>query len=625
IPLSLPSIHLLLPVDGPGCGPSWLLYRVRTFYLGYLSDKLRSGLDKMRWLLPLNPSKHYKPFTMVQAGTGWPDIYSMAVQAHLLVAYTWNAHMYTPLLEKDDDSLSAVAYAVAAVEKEVTRLSGLADDEERNYHGSARQLAACSNVLNRMAALENELDRQREEMRKQEAITSARFETLERTVNENFKHANTKIAGLEERITRIVPVSAQWKAKVETACTQVGVLVPAFNERLASETTEGYLSRLMRNLIHTMACSSDLSDRFKSFLVDIGCVPAKTSDVSESTLHCPDTLEDPCLKLSDIPGAVEDALINSDAVRQRLVRLILPEWHAMDDHTDDVFQQTRPPSADRSIDVFAEQFIASNSSNAEFAAFPSFFPDPSRELGRQREVGQASHSLAMIPRTPSRTNIELSPVLSAPKPSSSPLTSVATGGNGNGASIGTSGLVPHERARLADISSAVDAHPVSPDGAGARRLGGLMFSPILAPEVSKSWPSSPPPTGSRDETPELASPTLIFERPRASTALPAGHDRDLTPWLESQECGPFVTACPLRGINANLPYGLFVIRDTSCGNGLRGPNSTLPMGTYGCSYVGICPEAVTFLVDSHMLHIAGIVSFMGSDLFVAPAYICVYA
>ncbi|KAI5821804.1 hypothetical protein K523DRAFT_358934 [Schizophyllum commune Tattone D] len=225
--------------------------------------------------------------------------------------------MYTPLLEKDDDSLSAVAYAVAAVEKEVTRLSGLADDEERNYDESTRQLAVCLNTLtsvqNRMAALENELDRQREEMRKQEANNSARFELLERTVNENFKHADTKIAGLEEKMTRVVPVSEQWKAKVETACTQVGVLVPAFNERLASETTDGYLSRLMRNLIHTMACSSDLSDRFKSFLADIGCAPLKTSDVPDSILYCPDALEDPYLKLSDVPGAVEDALINSEA------------------------------------------------------------------------------------------------------------------------------------------------------------------------------------------------------------------------------------------------------------------------------------------------------------------------
>ncbi|KAI5821579.1 hypothetical protein K523DRAFT_359211 [Schizophyllum commune Tattone D] len=73
----------------------------------------------------------------------------------------------------------------------------------------------------------------------------------------------------------------------------------------------------------------------------------------------------------------------------------------------------------------------------------------------------------------------------------------------------------------------------------------------------------------------------------------------------------------IRPCLSYLPYGLFVIRDTSRGNGLWGSISALPLGTYGCFYVGICPEAVTLLVDSHMLHIVGIVSFMGSER-VAP-------
>lgn len=64
-----------------------------------------------------------------------------------------------------------------------------------------------------------------------------------------------------------------------------------------------------------MKFTPDLSDRFKSFLADIGCAPLKTSDVPDSILYCPDALEDPYLKLSDVPGAVEDALIHSEGAQ----------------------------------------------------------------------------------------------------------------------------------------------------------------------------------------------------------------------------------------------------------------------------------------------------------------------
>ncbi|KAL1698246.1 hypothetical protein EV121DRAFT_274567 [Schizophyllum commune] len=277
--------------------------------------------------------------------------------------------MYTPVLQRDDQSPGAVAYAVSALETEVSRLSRLLDQEiaahklcQQQIGSMCGQLPRQTGLGTRVVSIETELMSEKELRRKHEEDVRS----LERTLRDQIKEMEEKVSGLEGEMARMTPVSQQWVAKIESARTKIMALEPAFHHHLNAHTTDEYSTDLVNRLVTHISGTPDCLNHAKDSRW-------KSQDLSDHFLEYLGNMDDPFLRRSDVADAILDAINGSGGFQEHLraILLLSPEsvYGRIDTpirtqrHISQNFRSPSPMSPNRSIDFFAAQISAENSTS----------------------------------------------------------------------------------------------------------------------------------------------------------------------------------------------------------------------------------------------------------------------
>ncbi|KAI5821925.1 hypothetical protein K523DRAFT_422297 [Schizophyllum commune Tattone D] len=276
----------------------------------------------------------------------------------------------------------AVAYAVSALETEVSRLSRLLDQEIAAHKSCQQQMGSmCSQLTGlgtRVVSIETELMSEKELRRRHEE--NAR--SLERTLRDQIKEMGEKVSGLEGEMARMTPVSQQWVAKIESARTKIMALEPAFHNHLNALSAEEYSTDLANRLVAHISGTPDLSKRLSDCLNHAKDPHWKSQDLSDDLLEYLGNMDDPFLRRSDVADAILDAINGSGGFQEHLRAILLLSPEPVHGRIGTPirtqrrilqnFRSPSPMSPDRSIDFFAAQVSAENdTSRSSYWTTPS--------------------------------------------------------------------------------------------------------------------------------------------------------------------------------------------------------------------------------------------------------------
>ncbi|KAL1724885.1 hypothetical protein EV714DRAFT_278098, partial [Schizophyllum commune] len=309
--------------------------------------------------------------------------------------------VYVPVLGRNDDSLSAVVYAVQALEKEVATLSQRSADDVAIREEHRRQLKTSQEHV---AALERHCDSLENELQTEKLLRegwqitlTARFDNLEQRISDDVKDLGSRSCNLEEKVVNVAPVSRQWQVKVEAACAKVQRLSQLLEDYAARQCTDEYIIDMLTNMAEILGRSSELRyelERRISSSTEDGYL--KRRDLACALQDCLDAMDDPYLQRSEL----QDFLMNAASEKLRsdhrglastpgkphlLTAPVRPAANRDLERVRDVWQRWEPASPARSIDLYAEEVAAEVEPGSRSLLWPP--SPPSSVHGSYRQGG----------------------------------------------------------------------------------------------------------------------------------------------------------------------------------------------------------------------------------------------